>query len=184
MIAPVHSLGPGERAALWVQGCTRGCRGCISPELQPHTSHEANESLLAELLRSAARRGCDGLTISGGEPFEQAEGLRKLLAAVRGDFGDILVYTGFRLEELQEGAAGRAGLDCLGLTDVLIDGPYVEALNCGCALRGSENQGIHFLTPEMAGRYRAYMERGRFLESFSHNGAVIITGIQDRRERN
>lgn len=184
MISPVHSLGPGERVCLWLQGCSRDCPGCISPELRPITGSETEESLLADILVRTARSGhCEGLTVSGGEPFLQASALLRLLSLVRDGFKDILVYTGYTLEELREGACGPAGRGCLERIDVLIDGAYIQEYNRpGCVLRGSENQRIHYLNPGLAGRYGAYLAQGRILESFSHGGTVILTGIPDRRD--
>ena len=185
MISPVHSLGPGERVCLWLQGCRRDCPGCISPEMRPDAGPEAPVELLADILTGTARRGsCEGLTISGGEPFLQAPGLLQLLALVRDGFRDILVYTGYTLEELRGGACGPAGRDCLAYIDVLIDGPYLQERNRpDCVLRGSENQIIHYLNPGLAGRYKAYLTQGRMLESFSHNRDVVLTGIWNRRDR-
>lgn len=184
MLAPVHSLGPGERVCLWLQGCARSCPDCISPELLPITGPETEERLLADiLLRTASLGKCTGLTISGGEPFLQASALLRLLGLVRSGFEDILVYTGFTLEELRREACGPAGKECLNRIDVLIDGPYVRERNHReCVLRGSDNQIIHYLNQEAAGRYGAYLAQGRLLESFSHDGAVILTGIPDRRD--
>lgn len=184
MISPVHSLGPGERVCLWLQGCLRDCPGCISPELRQIAGPETAVELLAGILIRTARRGnCGGLTISGGEPFLQAPELLRLLMLVRDGFRDILVYTGYTLEELLEEACGPAGRDCLAYIDVLIDGPYLRERNRpDCVLRGSENQVIHYLNPGLAGDYEPYLARGRILESFSHGGDVILTGILDRRD--
>lgn len=185
MISPVCSLGPGERVCLWLQGCLRNCPGCISPELQPAAGPEVAVEMLADILIRTARRGnCGGLTISGGEPFLQAPELLRLLALVRNGFRDVLVYTGYTLEELRGGACGPAGRDCLTYIDVLIDGPYLQELNRpDCVLRGSENQIIHYLNPGLAGDYGAYLARGRILQSFSHGGDVVLTGILDRGDR-
>ena len=185
MLAPVHSLGPGERVCLWVQGCGRGCPGCISPELQPRFGRQTDEGLLAEILRGTARRsGCDGLTLSGGDPLEQPEALARLLPLVRGAFPDILVYTGYTLAEIRAGRCGPAGRACLDWIDVLIDGPYIDSRNMPeCTLRGSDNQAIHFLTPRLRERYEPYLRQGRVLESFSHGGRIVITGIQNRRDQ-
>lgn len=181
----MHSLGPGERVCLWLQGCLRDCPGCISPELRPTAGPETPVELLADILTSTARRGnCGGLTISGGEPFLQAPELLRLLALARDGFRDILVYTGYTLEELRGGACGSAGRDCLAYIDVLIDGPYLQELNRpDCVLRGSENQIIHYLNPELAGDYVTYLAQGRILQSFSHGGDVVLTGILDRGDR-
>ena len=150
ILSPVHSLGPGERVAVWTKGCSRGCEGCISPELQSFSGDETDEAALAGIVKHvAAVKGCNGLTVSGGDPFEQSGALYRFLERVRDSFEDILVYTGYSLQEIEEGGAGAAGEKCLGLIDVLIDGPYIAALNRpDCVLRGSSNQVIHFRDPE------------------------------------
>ena len=114
--------------------------------------------------------------------MEQPEALLKLLELVRPTFEDILVYTGYTLQQLQQGLCGEAALGCLPLIDVLIDGPYVESRNePGCVLRGSDNQKIHYLTPAAQARYTDYLQQGRQLETFAHGDTVVITGIQNRR---
>ena len=97
----------------------------------------------------------DGVTISGGEPFDQPQQLNRLVTLLHAELTeDILVYTGYTLEQLQL----RNCPDTNGVLDkiaVLIDGAYVEELDDGVGLRGSSNQKIHaFRQPE---RY-AYME--------------------------
>lgn len=184
MISPVHSLGPGERICLWTQGCGKNCPGCISPELQPFSGEDIAEDLLAQILiQTASAGGCRGLTISGGDPMEQPQALLALLHRVRPHFDDILLYTGFTLEAIRSGSCSEAARQCLPYIDVLIDGPYIQSRNHpGCVLRGSDNQIIHYLRPECAQVYEAYLQQGRKLETFSHNGHMIITGIPDRRE--
>jgi anaerobic ribonucleoside-triphosphate reductase activating protein len=87
-------------------------------------------------------RDADGVTISGGEPFEQPIALVALLAAIRGTFdGDILVYTGLELSAIDD-VLRRAE----GLIDALITGPYRNDLPQTLPLRGSDNQTLHLLT--------------------------------------
>lgn len=179
MLSPVHSLGPGERVCLWTQGCHKRCNGCISPELQPFRGREISETLLAEVIVQVAKKNrCTGLTISGGDPFEQPQALRKLLELLRGTFSDVLVYTGFVLEDIRSGFLGQDAKMCLESLDVLIDGEYVEELNFpSCVLRGSANQKIHFLNKNLIPDYAGYLKQGRILESFVHNQDTIVTGI-------
>ena len=179
VLSPVHSLGPGERVCIWTQGCRRNCSGCISPELQETTGNDIDNTKLAQIVRMIAEKGnCTGMTISGGEPFEQTQSLLEILQSLRDVFSDILVYTGFTLGEILAGNAGKEGMECLKLIDVLIDGPYVKELNRpDCILRGSTNQVIHFLNREKEQEYTAYMSNGRIIESFVHNNSTIITGI-------
>mgnify|MGYP004691157787 FL=1 len=184
ILSPVHSLGPGDRVCLWTQGCKKRCKGCISPELQPYSGNEIDEDVLAKILIQVARKNnCTGITISGGDPLEQSQALLKLLTLLRNEFDDILVYTGFEFQDIQNGLVGIEAKKCLDYLDVLIDGKYVDELNYkDCVLRGSSNQNIHFITKGLAPIYAEYMKQGRILESFVHNQNIIVTGIFDKEE--
>ena len=141
----VKTLGPGLRIGLWVQGCTLGCPGCISPELHHRNPKGAlpAESIYDRLVQLAPSH--DGLTVSGGEPFEQVEALGELLARIRAKTSlDILVYSGFRLEEIEQ--IGSDALRMLSFIDVLIDGRYRRDLPTNLIWRGSSNQRMHLLT--------------------------------------
>jgi len=184
ILSPVHSLGPGDRVCLWTQGCKKRCKGCISPELQPYTGNEIDEDVLAKILIQVARKNnCTGITISGGDPLEQSQALLKLLTLLRNEFDDILVYTGFELQDIQDGLVGIEAKKCLDYLDVLIDGKYIDELNYkDCVLRGSSNQNIHFINKGLAPIYAEYMKQGRILESFVHNQNTIVTGIFNKEE--
>lgn len=185
ILSPVHSLGPGERVCIWTQGCNKRCKGCISPELQPFSGNEVDEESLANIIIQIARKGnCNGITISGGDPFEQPHSLLKLLRLLRNEFNDILVYTGFELTDILNGLAGDEAKSCIEYLDVLIDGKYIDELNFrDCVLRGSSNQKIHFINKELAIVYDEYMKQGRILENFVHNQDTIVTGIFSKEEQ-
>lgn len=184
ILSPVHSLGPGDRVCLWTQGCNKRCKGCISPELQPYSGNEIDEDVLAKILIKVARKNnCTGITISGGDPLEQPQALLKLLTLLRNEFDDILVYTGFELQDIQDGLVGIEAKKCLDYLDVLIDGKYIDELNYkDCVLRGSKNQELHFINKALAPIYAEYMKQGRILESFVHNQNTIVTGILNKEE--
>lgn len=146
---PVTVLGPGRRAGIWVQGCTIGCPGCLSRdtwEADPATAVPV-DALLGWL--ASLPGPVDGVTISGGEPFQQAAALRELLAGIREWRGglqsdaDILVYSGYSYGHLSRFVESREILD---LCDAVIAGPYVERRNNGSPLRGSSNQRLVPLT--------------------------------------
>ena len=185
LLSPVHSLGPGERVCLWTQGCKKKCIGCISPELQSPKGTNISNSDLAQLIIKVAKKcDCSGLTVSGGDPFEQPEDLLELLRLTRDTFSDIMVYTGYTLVEIMDGYAGDFGKECLKYIDVLIDGRYEKVLNFPeCVLRGSSNQIIHFLNEEKRDMFIEYMKKGRVVESFVHGNQTIITGILNEEEK-
>lgn len=184
ILSPVHSLGPGERVCIWTQGCNKRCKGCISPELQPFSGNEIDENVLANvIIKVAQKSNCTGVTISGGDPFEQPQSLWKLLRLLRNEVDDILVYTGFEFADIQSGSLGIDAKMCLEYLDVLIDGRYIDELNhSDCVLRGSTNQTIHFINKDLATIYVEYMKRGRILENFVHNQNTIVTGIFNKEE--
>jgi anaerobic ribonucleoside-triphosphate reductase activating protein len=135
--------GPGVRFALWFQGCDLGCPGCFNPET--HAGPGRQRLPVAALVEQiAAAPGLDGVTISGGEPFQQPAALLALVRGVRARRDlSILVFSGYRRAELEAMPLGPAVLAEL---DVLVDGRYVAPLHLGANLRGSANQTAHFLT--------------------------------------
>jgi anaerobic ribonucleoside-triphosphate reductase activating protein len=115
----------------------------------------------------------EGLTISGGEPLEQPEGLYRLLEGVRESTPfSVILFSGLDMEEIR---ALPQGPDILRRTDVLIAGRYVEALRLSRGLRGSLNQRIHLLSD----RYRLQeLEETPVAEvSVDGQGRITISGI-------
>lgn len=153
LVAGVRNLGPGKRVVLWVQGCDLACRGCMTPELFSRRSGSA--STVGEVAQriAALARGHDGLTVSGGEPFEQAEAVAELLQELRRSTSlDFLVYSGYRLEEL---GAVRGAPALLAEADILIDGRFEIDQPTEHPWMGSANQRLHALTE----RARALLNR-------------------------
>ena len=179
ILYPVRTLGPGCRIGLWMSGCHRGCPGCSNPELwEQREDQRIDVQQLSMLLHRIARQHpVDGLTVTGGEPFEQCEELSVLLHAVADITEDILIYSGCTLAELK--ARHSAAVDAiLGSAAVLIDSPYVQALNTGLPLRGSANQQIHVLRGTMQDRYAAYLrEPCHGVQNFMLGGSIVSVGI-------
>lgn len=168
---PVRTLGPGERLGIWVSGCSRGCSGCMSPELQtPLPSDEVAVGGLLDALRRQRRR-YDGATISGGEPFDQPGELAALIRGLRGLTGHVLVYTGYREEELLADPARAAALEGV---DVLIDGAYEQDLDDGRGLRGSSNQRVIRYAPDDFD----YEGAARATQTFLCGGTAFMVGLQ------
>ena len=144
--------GPGTRFAVWVQGCTIRCDGCFNPHLWTTLGGSATAS--GTLAAQAIDAGVDGVTLLGGEPFEQAAPLAAFARAVRDAGLSVMTFTGHTLEHLQ--AAADDGVRALlAATDLLVDGPYeAGAPDPTRPWVGSTNQRFHFLS-----------ERYRHLES-------------------
>lgn len=153
--------GPGIRFAVFCQGCPHGCPGCHNPATHPFGTgtRVAVSRLLKEIDKDPLLRG---VTFSGGEPFCQAGAFLELAKGVKERGLDIVIFTGYRLEELLELAgfdlAGNkvddaaAGTEwaspdeikgLLDICDILIDGRFVLAeRDLTLQFRGSRNQRL------------------------------------------
>ena len=184
---PVTVLGPGRRIGLWVQGCTIHCRGCVSQDTWARDPKTAIP--VADLLawcRRVAPDGPDGVTISGGEPFEQPAGLRAVLVGLarwRREAGldfDILCYSGYPLARLR---ARHAAL--LALLDAIIPEPYVEAKPITHVWRGSGNQPLVPLSARGRARYASHVDApadatAKRMQVAVDGGRVWMIGIPAR----
>ena len=179
ILYPVRVLGPGNRLGLWLCGCKRACPGCSNPELwEQRAEYEISVNDLLTLIRKIAEtHPIDGFTISGGEPFDQAGELAELLAQLSHLSRDVLIYTGYQLEELR--SSSKDGVhSLLDAAAVVIDGPYVEALNCDSPLKGSSNQRIHILKREFQDLYDGYLSRcGNRIQNFTTSDGIVSVGI-------
>jgi anaerobic ribonucleoside-triphosphate reductase activating protein len=176
ILACSKANGPGSRFVVWVQGCNRHCSGCFNPDAQP--SGGGSEMDITTILSGIDPECVSGLTVSGGEPFEQPEALKDLLQAARNRGLNTLVYTGYTWEELW---ARRE--PALQFCDYLIDGPYEQGNPPRCGWSGSGNQRFLVLCDGVITEDRT--ERESCAETgeiyISEDGTVISTGIYDGR---
>ena len=157
--------GPGLRYSVFVQGCSHHCAGCHNPESwRPEGGVRTDvESILTEIRENKI---IEGVTLSGGEPFEQAQLCALLAAECKAMGKNVWVYSGYIYEDLvraaerseDESVADHVGalaasawraLDpdgvaaLLAQADVLVDGPFVEDLHSyDLKWRGSANQRL------------------------------------------
>lgn len=135
--------GPGLRFAVFTQGCPHNCPGCHNLHTHDFNGGRiADISEITEKIRSNPL--LDGITFTGGEPFCQPVPL----SAIAKEFADtelnIVTYTGYTFEYLFENANDENHfMDLLECTDILIDGPFVQAQrSIDILFRGSRNQRI------------------------------------------
>lgn len=134
-------LGPFNRFVIWVHGCCFDCEGCLAENTKNGIYEEVEIDLLAQRI---AKSPCEGITISGGEPFLQANALFNLIKKIKEqrDIG-VIIYSGFTLDELKQDDEMSLLLTEI---DILIDGKYIKELDDNRAYVGSSNQRIHFLS--------------------------------------
>lgn len=137
-----HSLvnGEGFRTTLFLSSCSHHCKGCHNSDMQDPTY---GESISIEAIWQRIEKNLplvDGVTISGGDPFDQALDLLVLLKRLKTYDISIWVYTGHLYESLIKNPIYN---QLLPFIDVLVDGPYIEALHTDqLKYIGSSNQRI------------------------------------------
>ena len=133
--------GPGTRFTLWVQGCSRRCVGCFNPDTWSVDDSGIYMSV-EEIIARIPEQGIDGITVSGGEPFDQSEELSALLKLAHEKGLEKFFYSGYTYEQLY---ALEGKYRALCEVDILIDGPYMQNVPPQNIWTGSGNQHIYRL---------------------------------------
>jgi anaerobic ribonucleoside-triphosphate reductase activating protein len=134
--------GPGIRFAVFTQGCKHGCKGCHNPEAQ---DFEGGYLVTAEALLRRVQQNplLAGITLTGGEPFEQADALIWLAQQARELGLTVWAYSGYLYQDLLSGRPTSAAAELLLYIDVLVDGLYDERKkSLDLHFRGSSNQRL------------------------------------------
>jgi anaerobic ribonucleoside-triphosphate reductase activating protein len=162
-----------------MQGCSRACPGCFNP--LSHSFSGGSEIPVEALAREIPHCGIDGITVSGGEPFEQKAGLKELLTICLNRRLHTMVYTGFTYEELRC-FNDRDIETCLSMTDMLVDGPYEKDIPPVLPWCGSGNQRILSLKngrPDDGPAIEFSAENRAGEITIDGSGAITATGIFD-----
>lgn len=177
---PVTTLGPGRRLGIWFQGCSLHCEGCISVDTWATAKTLIPiEQLMMKL--SSYLPLIDGITISGGEPFDQFEALLAIVVQLRERTKvDILVYTGYGVEDITDQLQ-----QIKPYIDVLISDPFQRQSSQTLRLRGSDNQRLHCFTSQAVEKFAYYQQavttEDKVLDvMFDAEGVVWFAGIPRR----
>ena len=178
-----HVLGPGSRYVIWTQGCEKRCPCCLTPE-----SWDKEKGFVIDPIALASdiilSKHIDGITISGGEPFLQADSLSEVLEIVKALRPEltVIVYSGYTFEELK---LNTNWCHLRDWSDVWIDGPYVQELNDGIGLMGSNNQSIITLTNRLD-PYVDIMRNGerKIQHIINADGTFTKIGVPHNKKRN
>ena len=124
--------GDGVRYVIFVQGCKHHCKGCQN---QWSWDMDGGTDIPVEMIAEDVRkhRMIDGITLSGGDPFYQQDECVELLKLL--PEYNVWIYTGFEYEQI-------ADTELAKMSDVIVDGPFVEELRCEGKMYGSSNQRI------------------------------------------
>ncbi len=175
----IHSIinsssvnGPGNRMVIWSQGCSLNCNDCWNPET--HSFTIKNDIPIDNIFTNIENEtDIDGITISGGEPFDQPNDLYELTKLVNAKTNlSQIIYSGYTLNEIQREDEMKKVLSNI---DVLIDGRFVSTKISNDDFIGSINQKHHFLTD----RYRIndFQKQNKLEYHFPIDGSTSITGF-------
>lgn len=131
--------GLGMRMTIFTQGCPHHCPGCHNAHTHdPNGGREVTVAEIIEQMRSNPL--LDGVTFSGGEPFEQIEAVKHIAHEAHRLRLDVWCYTGWTWEQIMQDPRKR-GL--LAYIDVLVDGRFIlEQRSLELKWRGSKNQRV------------------------------------------
>lgn len=143
---PDINNGIGFRATLWISGCSHNCLGCHNQWLQNYNIGKPLISFKNELFEVLEKPYIFGLTLSGGDPLDQAdEDLQQLLELVKEvkekyPSKTIWIYSGDIYENLIKTPIKK---EILSFCDILVDGPFtLSKKDLTLPFRGSANQKI------------------------------------------
>lgn len=134
--------GPGRRSVVQVSGCSIRCLGCYVPETHERTNGRlvSIPDIVDEIV--ADRDSHDGVTILGGEPFDQPEAVAELVSRLKTLGIHITIYSGYTLVKLIQCRVPSVEY-ILTHIDLLIDGPFITGQNKWAGeYRGSRNQRL------------------------------------------
>jgi anaerobic ribonucleoside-triphosphate reductase activating protein len=173
VVARSRANGPGLRTVVWTQGCTLGCAGCFNPET--HERGDAGTAWdVAALAEQVASFGTDGLTVSGGEPLEQADAVLELARLSRARGLSVIILTGFPIDGLRRHRPELA--DALARhVDVLIAGPYVAPRRIASGLRGSGNKTVELFSDRHTLAELAAVPAAE--AAITPDATVVLTGV-------
>jgi anaerobic ribonucleoside-triphosphate reductase activating protein len=166
--------GPGKRACIWVQGCSIRCKNCALPQTwSKERGQRISIDELAEKIKDINE--IEGVTFTGGEPFDQAEPLFNLALKLKEVNLSIITFTGYKIEDIRN-SKDKSWHDLLSVSDILIDSPYVYGKSdFSRPLVGSSNQRYHFLS-------NRYVERDLLLNPqrievrIQKDGIITVNG--------
>lgn len=175
--------GPGKRFALWVQGCHLRCPGCCNPHMLQDQQIELVDvdAVAQEIIAAQDAYGIEGVTFIGGEPFQQAASLAALGEVLQNNNLSVMIFSGFTMKALNKGIESGSKPEwqrLLDVTDLLVDGPYIEGLHTTeRRWIGSTNQKIHFLSERYLAMQEAWSPEKNTIEIRMKNGVITVNGF-------
>lgn len=176
-----YTNGPGKRIVIWVQGCTINCKECFNEELQPHVArHLVDPELFAiKIVKLCEKHNCEGVTLSGGEPFQQSVAIGKFQSVIKDNNLSITCFSGYEYNTLQK-SKDLGVMSMLKNIDILISGQFnMNNGNINRTWFENPDKEIIFLTS----KYNNFESTNNENFEYIINGDYVgITGFPDPDE--
>jgi len=177
---PVYNLGEGKRIGIWVQGCNLGCKGCVNKTLWSKTGGKSVSVVDVFNWVASNQNDFDGITISGGEPFQQYEQLITFLHLVKTKTNlSVHCFSGYYLNELEKNFPEKLFLKYI---DTLVDGRYIEEQHENTNIKGSSNQTVYSIIDGVAKREIEISASKKWSVNISTDNRIYMTGIPKKNE--
>lgn len=169
--------GPGIRTCIWVQGCSKHCKGCMMSETWDYDSGyiEYTSDIICKIKNT---KGIEGVTFVGGEPFDQAKALYEIGKEVKKLNLTVVTFTGYLKEQIDL-MNDKYCNKLRDISDILIDGPFIESKkDFSRPWIGSSNQRYFFMT----GKYKSSdieKYKNKVEVRLNRNGLVQLNGMGD-----
>lgn len=176
---PIYNLGPGKRIGIWVQGCDLGCGGCVNQMLWSPKGGQSVGVLDVFNWLLTLSDNFDGITISGGEPFQQYEQLITFLHLVKKRTQlTIYCFSGYYLSELDSMFPDKLFYRYI---DFLIDGRYVSNLHEDQNTKGSTNQTVYKFVDGIAIK-KKMLPTNKWSVQIGRDNQIYMAGIPKKRD--
>jgi len=176
-----YANGPGKRVVIWVQGCTLNCKGCFNKEKQLHVAKHLVDPVkfAADIISLCKRTNCEGVTLTGGEPFQQTKALYELTNIIKNSGLTITCFSGYPAPKLLNSADENIR-NLLKNLDILIAGPF--NINNDCPTRkwhDDSDKEVIFLTKKYNSS-QLYADEN--VEFIIEGESIHFTGFVDKHD--
>jgi anaerobic ribonucleoside-triphosphate reductase activating protein len=179
---PVYNLGEGKRIGIWVQGCSLACRECVNQTLWDQIGGKSIPVMDVFNWILEVNTDYDGITLTGGEPFQQYVQLIAFLHLVKTRTRlSVHCYSGYYLHELEELFPDRLFLKYL---DILVDGRFEADLYDSSNIRGSSNQNIYRIVNSQVEKVEAIRGSKKWSVRVTNDNRIYMAGIPLKQEMN
>ena len=175
-VSKTRAAGPGTRFCIWMQGCSHACEGCFATELWDKNG--GSEIAVSDIIDKIKMAGADirGITLLGGEPFDQSAELAEVARFAQSAGLDVIAFSGYTYEEI---IADIKKAELLLYIDLLLDGKFEQdKQDFSRPLVGSSNQRFIYLTDRID-EAEMKMYKNRFEIRTDENGKVYFNGMGD-----